>query len=110
MTARMSHEPAWTWELNAYSRSETDAFHYARRRSDDGVERHPDGRPCGCPNAAAYAPVTLASAIAWFALAFRAFNLAYPPDIGGLTDPRTPAEVMLAGLITPWDFTCYMLP
>lgn len=41
-----------TWELSAYGRG--DGFHYARRRSDDGVERHPDGQPCGCPNAAEY--------------------------------------------------------
>ena len=45
---------AHTWELTAYGRG--NGFHYARRRSTDGVERHPDGQPCACPNAAEYAP------------------------------------------------------
>lgn len=104
INSRMSREPAWTWELSAYGRG--DSFHYARRRSDDGMERHPDGRPCGCPNAAAYAPVTLASVITRWALAFAAFDRAYLPRDG---DVRSPAEVMLAGLITPGDFTRRML-
>jgi len=43
-----------TWELTAYERS--DGFHYARRHWDDGVERHYDFTPCGCPNAAEYGP------------------------------------------------------
>lgn len=40
------------WELSAYGRG--DGYHYARRRSDDGVERHHDGEPCACPNASLY--------------------------------------------------------
>jgi len=44
--------PPHLWEVTAYGRG--DGFHYARRRSDDGVERHPDGKPCACPNAAEY--------------------------------------------------------
>lgn len=105
MTTRMSREPAWTWELSAYGRSAPGyGYHWARRRSDDGVERHFDSRPCQCPNAAAYAPVTLTQAIAWWALAFAAFDSTYPAR----DDDR--AEVMMACLLAPWQFIRYMLP
>lgn len=48
----------WTWKQTAYGRwhNERGWFHYARRRSDDGVERHYYGEPCECPNAAQYGP------------------------------------------------------
>lgn len=49
-TAPMPH----LWERTAYGRG--DGFHYARIRTTDAVERHCDGEPCDCPNAAEYGP------------------------------------------------------
>jgi hypothetical protein len=54
--------------------------------------------------------VTSARAVLVWALAFLAFDRTHPPGIGGITDPRTPAEMMLAGLITPAGFLGYVLP
>jgi hypothetical protein len=53
-------------------------------------------------------PMTPARAVLLWALGFLAFDRTYPPGIGGITDPRTPAEVLLAGVITPADFLGYL--
>lgn len=49
----------------------------------------------------------MSALVCLWALAFVAFERAYPPRDG---DSRHPAEVMLAGLITPLDFLGYVLP
>ena len=46
-----------TWELTAYGRLYPGNGHYARRRSDDKVERHYDkDAPCECPNRDEFGP------------------------------------------------------
>lgn len=51
-----------------------------------------------------------ARAVLIWAMAFLAFDIAHPPEVGGYRDPRTPAEVILEGLITPLEFVHYVLP
>ena len=96
-----------TWELTAYGYGPSWGGHYARRRSDDGVERHADGQPCACPNAAAYAPLTPARLAGWLALAWLAFDRANP-HIVSTPGWNGAGYMMRGGMLTPTQLAYYL--